>query len=214
MRRLKSFGFLVSALLLTGSVGGGAKPMHPGVERWGIKTTTISGAAEKSVALDQLIALPDAPDVSKNDARYQDDRIPQPAGAGLTEGDLVTTTGWLHLVASETDGDYHIQISADQDDGGNCVVVEVPKDDEDYTPSADLRTAESSVRSWIRTKLLRGREPSTSGSVMTHPVYVRVTGQLFYDDSHVGDEPRGKKGMKAATLWELHPVTEIGFASP
>jgi len=29
---------------------------------------------------------------------------------------------------------------------------------------------------------------------------------------HVGDPPRGKKGCKAATLWELHPVTEIHFA--
>jgi hypothetical protein len=47
---------------------------------------------------------------------------------------------------------------------------------------------------------------------MQHPVYVTVTGILFYDDSHVGDAPRGKKGMKAATLWELHPVTAIAFA--
>jgi hypothetical protein len=29
----------------------------------------------------------------------------------------------------------------------------------------------------------------------------------------VGDQPRGKKGMKASTLWELHPVTAIGFAA-
>jgi len=39
-----------------------------------------------------------------------------------------------------------------------------------------------------------------------------MTGQLFFDDSHVGDAPRGKKGMKAATFWELHPVTAISFA--
>jgi hypothetical protein len=42
---------------------------------------------------------------------------------------------------------------------------------------------------------------------------VTVTGALFYDDAHVGDQPRGKKGMKASTLWELHPVTAIGFAA-
>jgi len=36
---------------------------------------------------------------------------------------------------------------------------------------------------------------------------------MFYDDAHVGDQPRGKKGMKAATLWEMHPVTAIAFAS-
>ena len=39
-----------------------------------------------------------------------------------------------------------------------------------------------------------------------------VAGQLFYDDAHVGDQPRGKRGMKAATLWELHPVTHIAFS--
>ena len=27
-----------------------------------------------------------------------------------------------------------------------------------------------------------------------------------------GHQPRGKKGMKAATLWELHPVTHIAFS--
>jgi hypothetical protein len=48
--------------------------------------------------------------------------------------------------------------------------------------------------------------------VLQHPVYVTVTGILFYDDSHVGDPPRGKMGMKAATLWELHPVTAMVFA--
>ena len=64
----------------------------------------------------------------------------------------------------------------------------------------------------IKTKMLAGKDPSVSGSVMQHPVYVTVTGILFYDDSHVGDAPRGKKGMKAATLWELHPVTAIAFA--
>ena len=44
--------------------------------------------------------------------------------------------------------------------------------------------------------------------------YVEMTGQLFYDDAPVGDSPRGKKGCKAATLWELHPVTELRFARP
>ena len=40
-------------------------------------------------------------------------------------------------------------------------------------------------------------------------VRARVTGQLFFDDAHVGDPPRAKRGMKAATLWEIHPITTI-----
>jgi len=43
------------------------------------------------------------------------------------------------------------------------------------------------VRAFIRDKLVKGKEPSTSGSVMQRQVYVTITGQLFYDDSHVGD---------------------------
>jgi hypothetical protein len=132
----------------------------------------------------------------------------------VSEGDIITTFGWLHLVAGESDGDYHIQISESSSDGNNCIVVEVPKDDPNYVESADLRQQASAVRSWIRDRLFDGREPSTGGSVLTRPVYVGVVGQLFYDDAHVGDQPRGKKGMKAATLWEIHPVTHMGFAKP
>ena len=77
-----------------------------------------------------------------------------------------------------------------------------------------VRQAARTVRTFIKSKLLANQEPSPQGSVMTHPVLVKITGQLFYDDAHVGDAPRGKKGMKAATLWELHPVTTISFAPP
>jgi hypothetical protein len=90
--------------------------------------------------------------------------------------------------------------------------VEVPNPDPKFAPSADLEPKFAAVRDLIKTKMLAGKDPSVSGSVMQHPVYVTVTGILFYDDSHVGDAPRGKKGMKAATLWELHPVTAIAFA--
>lgn len=51
-----------------------------------------------------------------------------------------------------------------------------------------------------------------AGSIMQHPPFLTVTGQLFYDDAHVGDQPREKKGCKAETLWEIHPITSIGLA--
>src|SRR3989442_644355 len=37
---------------------------------------------------------------------------------------------------------------------------------------------------------------------LKHPARVSCVSQLFYDDSHVGDPPRGKGGQKATTLWE------------
>jgi len=53
--------------------------------------------------------------------------------------------------------------------------------------------------------------------VMSRPTFVTVTGALFYDDAHVymadGSTGRGKKGMESKTLWELHPVTSLAFAT-
>jgi hypothetical protein len=186
-----------------------------GVERWPVKTsvpdgTNFSKAAQ--VALTDLLALPDAPGVGHDDAKYQSARIPAKAGDKFSEGQLLTTTGWLHLVAGETDGDYHIQISDSDSTGDHCLIVEVPNPDPKFTASADLQPKFAAVRDLIKTKMLAGKDPSVGGSVMQHPVYVTVSGILFYDDSHVGDPPRGKKGMHAATLWELHPVTAIAFA--
>src|ERR1035437_3083092 len=186
-----------------------------GVERWAVKTsvpdgTNFSQAAQ--VALTHLLALPDAPGVKHNDPRYQSARIPAKAGDKFPEGKLVTTTGWLHLVGGEGDGDYHIQISDSNSTGDHCLIVEVPSPDPKFTASADLEPKFAAVRDFIKAKMLAGKDPSVAGSVMQHPLYVTVSGNLFYDDSLVGGQPRGKKGMKAATLWELHPVTTIAFA--
>ncbi|HEY2032895.1 MAG TPA: hypothetical protein VGH02_04345 [Rhizomicrobium sp.] len=214
MRILRSIVAMGIAILIANpALDAVAKATKPGKERWVVKTSLIESPAKKIVDLQDLLALRDVPGVTNNDKRYRDNRI----GAfdnpdKLREGDMVTAEGWLHLIAGETDGDYHIQISASQNDGNNCLIVEIPKDDPNYVPSAALRSGFGKVRSWIKEKLFHGKEPSTGGSVLTHPVYVRVSGQLFYDDSHVGDQPRGKKGMHAATLWELHPVTAMSFA--
>src|ERR1017187_9988307 len=113
-----------------------------GVERWPVKTsapdgTNFSKAAQAAIA--DLLALPDAPGVTHNDKRYQSARIPGQAGDKFPEGKLVTTTGWLHLVAGETDGDYHIQISESATTGDHCLIVEVPNPDPKFTESADLQ---------------------------------------------------------------------------
>ena len=191
-----------------------ARETTPGKERWPIKTSLPTGSvAKKAIPLSDLLNLPDPPNVRRNDALYQSNRIPSfPNALAVKEGDLITTTGWLHLVASETDGDYHIQVSESRNSGDHCLVVEVPLGDPEFVSSESLRRQVEQVRAFIREKLLVGKEPSAAGSVMNHPVSVRITGQLFYDDAHVGDHPRGKKGMHAATLWELHPVTVIEFA--
>lgn len=211
MRKL-ALGFILAAA--TAAQQPAAKVLtKPGVERWSVKTSVPakSGKAQ-TVALADLLALPNVEGVRKDDPKYQSMRIPAQPGQKLPEGTVVTTTGWLHLVALETDGDYHIQISASQTSGDQCLIVEVPDPDPAYTATAELQPTFETVRNTIKTKMLAGKDPAGAGSVMQHPVYVTVTGILFYDDSHVGDPPRGKKGMHAATLWELHPVTALVFA--
>jgi hypothetical protein len=185
-----------------------------GVSRWGIKTSVPAGtnfSRPAKVDIADLLALPNVEGVTRNDKRFKATRIPAKPGDKFPEGKQVTTTGWLHLVGREDDGDYHIQISASDTSGDQCLVVETPNPEERFTATAELRPKFAAVRDFIKEKLLAGKDPSTKGSVMTHPVFVRVTGILFYDDPHVGTEPRGMKGMKAATLWELHPVTAIAF---
>src|SRR5579872_6405142 len=204
--------FILELILVSAAL---AQPAtKPGTERWPVKTSVPTGKSAKAevAPLADLLALPNVTGVTKDDKRYQSERIPAQSGMKYPEGTLITTTGWLHLVAGETDGDYHIQISASADSGDQCLIVEVPNPDPAYTTSADLQPKFEAVRTFIKTKMLANKDPSTSGSVMQHPVYVTVTGILFYDDSHVGDPPRGKKGMKAGTLWELHPVTALAFA--
>src|ERR1035437_494881 len=102
--------FLFVAVLTAASCAAYAQ----GVERWPVKSSVPDGthvSKAAPAALTDLLALPDAPGVTHDLRRYQSARIPAKAGDQFPEGKLVTTTGWLHLVAGETDGDYHIQIS-------------------------------------------------------------------------------------------------------
>ena len=79
-----------------------------------------------------------------------------------------------------------------------------------------ISTQVKTIRQWMIDQLLAKTAPKPNGTHVMHPVYVKVTGALFYDDAHTyeadGSTGRGKKGLKSKTLWELHPVTAIAFA--
>ncbi len=204
---------LLSVLALAFLAYGQPKNMKPGVERWPIKISAHHlNETPRDIPFDSLIALPDPSGVKKNDPRYQDAFIPTfPNSLGLHEGDIVRVTGWLHLVAYETDGDYHIQISNSETSGDHCLIVEVPYPTY-VKKTPNLKKFAAAVRTFIKQNLPGKKDPGTSGTVLKKAIHVALTGQLFYDDSHVGDPPRGKKGMKAATLWEVHPVIAIDAA--
>jgi len=204
------------ALAIPG-LGASLACVKPGTERWPVKTSLPAGAAVKEMSLADALKLPRLTDVAKNDARYQSKRITdQP----VKEDTLVTVSGWLYLVAFESDDcDFHIQISPQPRTSAdpptkedNSMIVEVPSG-QYATGVADQVEG---VRQWVIDNLLNKAAPKIgSVHVMQHPVYVKVTGALFYDDAHVyeadGSTGRGKKGMASKTLWELHPVTSIAF---
>lgn len=212
--------FFICAYLAVGITAFGASLpcLQPGTERWPVKTSLPPGAATKMMTLADALNLPKLTNVAKNDPRYQSTRImDQP----VKEDTLVTISGWLYLVGFESDDcDFHIQISPQprtssdpptKDD--NCIIVEVPSGQ--YATS--IADQVEGARQWVIDNLL-GKTAPRIGSVhvMQKPVYVTVTGALFYDDAHEylpdGGTGRGKQGMESKTLWELHPVTSIAFA--
>jgi hypothetical protein len=195
--------------------------LNPGIDRWSIKTSLPQKLKKKILTLDQLLSLKDPIDTYKSNP-YDTIRIPGKVANGLKEGDIITVTGWLHLVAIEKDanhhrdGDYHIQIRNSSVWSDSCLIVEVAFPDPRFVKDSGLANSCANVREFIRTNMLKGKEPGTSGNKMTHPCHVTITGQLFFDAVHLGASKkgtyRGKQGMKSYTCWEIHPVTSIKFA--
>ncbi len=211
---------LLLAALLPGTADAGSRKPGSLQARWPIKTSleTGSGTAHpRHVTFATLAALGTVPGVKPRDARYADERIPT-AVDGLHEGDIVTTEGYVHLVAFEADGDYHIQFTDSPTSGNHCVIAEMPLDSAAFEDVASLRTRFGPLRQLLREKLLHGTatEFQEGGNWMTGKAYMSITGQLFFDDWHVGQPPRGKSpnhhAGHAATLWEIHPITDIRFA--
>jgi hypothetical protein len=200
-----------------------AAQLSPGEhERWPVKIGTLlipSANASAGVDYPQMAQLDMVKGVCKNDSRYQSALLPATLQhSGHQEGDRIRVQGWLQLVAYESDGDYHLQITkAKTPRAAPCVIVEIP--DPAQAPTPELKAAFLSARQWVNQTALGGNAPAQGEKRTTKvPILVEVEGQLFYDDAHVGQnskpEPRGKAltgGAKepASTLWELHPVTMI-----
>ena len=191
---------------------------HPGSKRWALKTSLKPGASPARrgdfVALDDLLSLPDPPNADDLDHAAFSATLAPPFSNSLhlKEGDVVEVAGWIHLIALEPDGDYHIQMTASRTDGNHNLIVEVPC--ATFVPSARLRSRVADVRAFVLNDLLHGLGPGQDGRVLSPARFVRLRGQLFYDANHFRGEPRGKKGMKAATIWEVHPVIAMWFAAP
>ena len=196
----------------------------PGKERWTIKTSVKEHAKRRSLSLREILDLENP--ISKQADASDSARITNAVGTKkLREGDMITTEGWMKLVALEktgsakSDGDYHIQLRVSQAWGDTCLIVEVPW--EKFVTDDSVSAWCARVREFIRSKILKKQKnPSTGGNVIDS-AYVAVKGQLFFDASHLNNDgttqQRGKKDgqsteMHSYTCWEIHPVVSIWFA--
>jgi hypothetical protein len=114
----KRITFAACACLgLTATVTAAQLPcVKPGTERWPVKIALPSGAKTQTMTLTDALNLPRLDSVKKNDPRYQDTRIMDQL---VKEDTLVTISGYLYLVAFESDDcDFHISDQSEAADLG------------------------------------------------------------------------------------------------
>jgi hypothetical protein len=188
-------------------------------DRWSIKTSTVGDrlAVEQAETLDELMAFR-APDHATDPgakAAYQAKRLPGVVGShGEHEGSIVRVEGFLRLMQHDSgDSDYHLQLSPTWSSNADStdVIVEVP--DPDLLPAGTLKTRAAAMRTWLDSLAEKGRVSSGAGNLLGRKTWVYVEGQVFFDHHHYPNcASRGKQQRHAATCWEIHPITAIGFA--
>jgi hypothetical protein len=125
------------------------------------------------------------------------------------EDSVFVLTAWVRRIQlHESDGDWHIELTAAASDPVSaCVIVEIPA--ERY--GAVYRAARAALAALVDTTGLGMR-----GDVAS-PVQVRFTGAAFFDGYHQvplpGGTPRpvlhGRCNASLRALWELHPVYKV-----
>lgn len=195
----------IIALALVASAAEAKPPVEH--HRWGIKTSMASTDEPQAVPLALLLALPIPRHGPKR--TLEKGLIPSLVtirNVTLKEGDTVATTGYLRVVASEPDGDLHLQLSTTRDGTDDFFIIEVPNPR--YARKGLSRADAKAVRDYVVS--LVGHLPGEKGIVLKEPPLVWAEGQLFYDVSHEkvdgSVELRGKRGMLSYTCWEIHPV--------
>jgi len=110
-----------------------------------IKKSFAQSKVPVAVTVEDILQLPAPEGVKVMDARYEDKVIPAFKNAkNLKEGDLVTLSGYFHVVSLESgSNDLQIQITSSSSDGNNCLIVKVPTADGGADPAlASLNLAD------------------------------------------------------------------------
>lgn len=116
---------------------------------------------------------------------------------------VYSVLGWVRRVKTqETDGDWHIELTARQDsDTGSCIVAEIPPPE----LGGNYAQARADLQNFVNW--------NSRGDVIP-PVQLRFIGAAFFDGEHRGnaahrdqtDGGHGRCDSSAHALWELHPV--------
>ncbi len=195
--------------------GCGRKPEGFRETRVSIKTSLPPGSdptRARSVTFDDLVRLAQPPGVKKSDSRYEKTRIPAfDNPLRLKEGDIIRVRGYLHRAALMGDGDYNLRLTASADSPDRYIVIEIPEDED--VADRNLRPMVEAAREFVKKSILGGHDPERTGTIPASAPYVEITGQLYFNDTHVGDTPQpDKQGAHRAGFWEIHPGLKVEFA--
>jgi hypothetical protein len=204
----------------------GAEPESPGVEAVEsvVPIDTFAGTDRKAAKTSISQAPPESfDDVASLIATLKSDdgmRSHSPAiskapgSKRVSEEDRnVTVNGFLYAVKFEGgpkgDHDFHV-IVGNERDAANRVFLNVEVSG--LPPAGDpafgrLKAARDKFKAHFADM---GVVIGTGFSKFPEGIPVRVTGSLFYDIDHLPGVV-GPAGMRPATAWEIHPVTDIVF---
>jgi hypothetical protein len=173
-----------------------------------------------SISLNYLMRMPML-DASYEVANGTAKPVAVASRSGLKEGDMITTQGYLRVIATEDSGKaneaYVLQIAAHINGVDSCFVVKIPSNQ-----SGAMTTKETAdnAKKFIKENLVKGKVPCSGGNLMRNPVYVSITGKLAYNTGrakvmrNMKDGNKVKRDMSAYTPWEIHSIRNIEFSLP
>ncbi len=179
--------------------------------------TGMLARKNKKVSLGYLMQFPLLERSYDNGVRTAG-HIPTDVYSGFKEGDVITTHGYISLIAIEDSGTksetYYLQLVVNPYKKDSCLNIRITADR--FAGDARKKLTDN-ARQFVREQLLSGNTPSRSGNVMQNPVFVSITGQLVYNSALAGamrgPHPLyiGKKGVRSYTPWEISNVNRIQF---
>lgn len=176
-----------------------------------VKNNFCASSPPVDISYDDLIKMetarkdvhdPDLPDAAARTAKLTN--VITVNGHNVGEGTLVRLV--IHLIeahyadtkrsanATSFGESVNCYRPSDEENDIHIVLGQQPKDDECLSVTAEMSPHFRPAK-WTQDNV---------NSVGEHPI--RVTGQLFYDSSHVICQPGKRTVPKRASLWEIHPV--------